>query len=539
MTTQDGEWWRGAVFYQIYPRSFQDSNADGIGDLDGIIQRLDYLNDGTPRSLGVDAIWLSPTFPSPMKDFGYDVSDYEAVHPDFGDLDAMDRLIAACHARGMRLLLDFVPNHSSDQHRWFQEARAARDSAKRDWYIWRDAQPNGYLPNNWIAVFGGPVWTFDVATGQYYLHSFLPEQPDLNWRNPAVEQAMHDVLRFWMRRGIDGFRIDVMGMVLKHPDLPDNPPNPDFTIGQPEHDRLLPLNMVNYPDVYDAVKGIRMVLDEFPGSVTVGEVFGTAEQIGLYYGGADAQGLHLAFNFHLMQQGGTYTRWDAAELRRIVADAEASLPDNAQPCYALANHDRARFVSRHDFDGRGQDRARAAAVLLLGLRSTPFLYYGEEIGMADVDVPPEQQHDPARFLHIGRDPERTPMQWDASAGRGFTTGTPWLPFGAPEINVADQLDDPDSLLSLYREAIHLRKREPALVSGALRVAHGTGEWFAFERLSAAARPVLCVINTATHAASVELPQPYTAVLLATRREGAAMVAGRQLRLGPLAAAWLV
>ena len=538
MATNGVEWWRGAVFYQIYPRSFQDSNGDGIGDLEGIIQRLDYLNDGTERSLGVDAIWLSPTFPSPMKDFGYDVADYDAVHPDFGDLDAMDRLIAGCHARGMRLLLDFVPNHSSDEHQWFQESRAARDSARRDWYIWRDAQPNGYLPNNWIAVFGGPVWTFDVRTGQYYLHSFLPEQPDLNWRNPEVEHAMHQVLRFWMQRGIDGFRIDVMGMVLKHPDLPDNPPNPTFQVGRPEYDRLLPINMVNYPDVYDAVRGIRMVMDEFPRTVTVGEVFGSAEQIGLYYGGPDAEGLHLAFNFHLMEERERYTRWDAAELRRIVTESEATLPANAQPCYALANHDRSRFVSRHNHDGRGQERARASALLLLGLRSTPFLYYGEEIGMADVDVPAEQQHDPARFLHIGRDPERTPMQWDTTLGRGFTTGGPWLPFGALDINVAAQVDDPDSLLALYRAAIHLRKREPALAGGALRVAHSTGEWFAFERMAPGARPVLCAINTATRPVTIDLPEAYRELLLATGRDGAASVADGQLRLGPLAAAWL-
>jgi alpha-glucosidase len=296
--------------------------------------------------------------------------------------------------------------------------------------------------------------------------------------------------------------------------------------------------MVNYPDVYDAVTGIRRVLDEFPDTVTVGEVFGTAEQIGLYYGGPDAEGLHLAFNFNLMQEGELYTRWDAAELRRIVADAEATLPSNAQPCYALANHDRSRFISRHDHDGRGRERARASALLLLGLRTTPFLYYGEESGMTDVEVPPEQQQDPARFLHIGRDPQRTPMQWDATPGRGFTTGTPWLPFGDAATNVKAQIDDPDSLLALYRDAIHLRKREPSLAGGALRVAHSTGDWFAFERLSADARPVLCVINTATHPISVELPEPYSAVLLATRRSKAASVENGQLQLAPLAAAWL-
>ena len=533
------EWWREAVVYQIYPRSFQDSNGDGIGDLQGIIQRLDYLNDGTERSLGVDAIWLSPTYPSPLKDFGYDVADYEDVHPDFGRLSDMDELIAACHARGIRLLLDYVPNHSSDLHRWFVESRASRDNPKRDWYYWRDAQSNGYLPNNWLAVFGGPAWEWDETTGQYYLHSFLKEQPDLNWRNPNVVQAMHDVLRFWMARGIDGFRIDVMGMVLKHPELADNPPNTGFRPGMHEYDRLLHVNMTNYPDVYDAVKGIRRVLDEFPDTVTVGEVFGSAEEIAGYYGDPDAAGLHLAFNFNLLFSDGVFTRWNAAELRAIVRDAEANLPGHAWPCYALANHDRSRFISRHNHDGRGAERARAAALLLLGLRSTPFLYYGEEIGMADVAVPEDMLQDPARFKSTGRDPERTPMQWNDSPGRGFTTGTPWLPFGPEDISVAAQIDDPRSLLAVHRTAIRLRKREPSLRGGALRIMHDVGEWFAFERAAPGARPVFVAINTATTPIDILLPEAYSSVLHATEDSGAAEIGGGMLRLGPLAAAWVV
>lgn len=529
------EWWKRAVFYQIYPRSFQDSNGDGIGDLQGIIDRLDYLNDGTERSLGIDAVWLSPTFPSPMKDFGYDVSDYHDVHPDFGDLATMDRLIEECHRRGIRLLLDFVPNHTSSAHAWFREALEARTSPRRDWYIWRDAKPDGYLPNNWISVFGGPAWTFHDATGQYYLHSFLPEQPDLNWRNPEVVSAMHEVLRFWMRRGIDGFRIDVMGMVLKHPELLDNPPNPDYQPGMPEYTRLRPTNSVNYPDVFGVVKDLRRVFDEFAGSVAVGEVFGPPSVIASYYGSEQAPGLHLNFIFRLIETDTRATPWDAATIGEIVL-AYDDLPDHAQPCYALGNHDRPRFISRHNHDGRGAERARAACLLLLGLRATPFIYYGEEIGMVDVDVPEDKLQDPARFHHPGRDPERTPMQWDATPGRGFTSGTPWLPFGPESINVADQLDDPTSLLSLYRRAIWLRKREPALHAGGFRAIPSVPGTFAFERSVSGARSIYCAINTETDERVVDLGDGHRSLLLATCDD--VRLAGGRLTLPPLGAAWV-
>jgi alpha-glucosidase len=533
------DWWKHAVFYQIYPRSFQDTNGDGIGDLQGIIERLDYLNDGTERSLGVDAIWLSPTFPSPMKDFGYDVADYRDVHPDFGDLRTMDRLIAECHRRGIRVLLDFVPNHTSDQHAWFIESRSSRAAHRRHWYIWRDAKPDGYLPNNWISVFGGPAWTFDDHTGQYYLHSFLAEQPDLNWRNPEVERAMHDVLRFWLSRGVDGFRMDVVGMIIKDAELTDDLPNSDYRPGEPEYHRLHHENSVNYPDVYPAVQRIRTVLEEYPGAMAVGEVFGTAEEIGFYYGPPDSGGLHLAFNFRLILREGRFTPWEAREISFVLAETEGDLPPHAHPCYALGNHDQPRFISRHNADGRGPLRARAAALLLLGVRGTPFIYYGEEIGMQDVEIPEDRMQDPARFHHLCRDPERTPMQWDRSPGRGFTTGEPWLPFGPIEIDVASQLDDPNSLLALYRRAIRIRKQEPALHAGAMCVLPGGDDVVCFERTAEDARPVLCVINTSPHAVRVPLPEGYASVLLSTQLEGAARVCDGVLHLDDLAAAWLV
>jgi alpha-glucosidase len=445
-------------------------------------------------------------------------------------------LIAECHRRGIRVLLDYVPNHSSSEHVWFQEALTSRDSPKRDWYIWRDAKDDGYLPNNWISVFGGPAWTFHDPTGQYYLHSFLPEQPDLNWRNPEVVEAMHDVLRFWLRRGIDGFRIDVMGMVLKHPDLLDNPPNPDYVPGMPEHTRLSTVHSLNYPDVYGAVEGIRQVLNNHEGSVAVGEVFGSPSVIASYYGSSDAPGLHLNFNFRLIGVDQQFLPWDFGQIGEIVS-AYDDMPEHAHPCYALGNHDRSRFISRHNHDGEGVERARASCLLLLALRATPFIYYGEEIGMVDVDVPEDQLQDPARFHHPGRDPERTPMQWDSSDKRGFTSGIPWLPYGPAGTNVAAQGADPDSMLSLYRRAIWTRKREAALHSGgyrAIRAPHGT---FAFERSLDGARSIVCVVNTSSVTSTVPLEVgPWTILLEST--EGIRLTGANDLVLPPLGAAWV-
>ena len=512
----DENWWREGVIYQIYPRSFQDTNGDGIGDLQGIIDRLDYLNDGTDNSLGVDGIWLSPTFPSPMKDFGYDVADYQDVHPDFGDLATMDRLIEECHKRGLRLMLDFVPNHTSDQHPWFIESRSSLDNPKRDWYYWRDPKPDGSRPNNWRAVFGGSTWTMDEETGQYYLHSFLAEQPDLNWRNPEVVEAMHETLRFWLRRGVDGFRIDVVGMILKHPDLADNPSNPKWAPGDHTRLQFLRTHMQNYPDVYDAVKGIRAVIDEFHGAAVVGETSGTFDEIGRFYGGENLDGLHLAFNFHFInQREPVITAWDAVRLNQIIRDAEATVPPGAQPCYAFNNHDRPRIASRLDHDGHGQERARAAALLLLGLRGTPFLYYGEEIGMGDGTIPEHMLQDPARIHTEGRDPERTPMQWEATDGRGFTTGTPWLPFGHETISVAAQVGEADSMLSLYRRALRFRKSSAALRRGKLELLDLGEEIVAFLRTVEGKPPLVVAVNTSLQPRTIALPSGVNEVVLAT------------------------
>lgn len=532
------DWWRRAVFYQIYPRSFQDSNGDGVGDIPGIIDRLDYLNDGTGDSLGVDAIWLSPTFPSPMKDFGYDVSDYCDVHPDFGTMADMDRLIAECHRRGMRLILDYVPNHSSDEHPWFQESRSSLHNPRRDWYYWRDPGPSGEPPNNWRAVFGGSAWEYDTDSGQYYLHSFLKEQPDLNWRNPEVVAAMHNVLRFWLDRGVDGFRIDVMGMLLKHPDMPDNPPNPAWRPGDRDAAQLLWTNNRNHPDVFQAVSGIRKVMDEYPGSVTVGEVFGRPDELAHYYTGAGGvPGLHLAFNFQFIGNDGEDSPWDAARMHRIIARHEAALPPGAQPCYAFGNHDRSRFLTRNNADGRGAERARAAALLLLGLRATPFLYYGEEVGMEDVDIPEDRLLDPSRFHWEARDPERTPMPWEGTPGRGFSAAEPWLPYGPAGINVSGQLRDTGSLLSLYRRALRVRRAEPALHSGSCTLQPEDPDVLSFRRDGQGGRSILVAVNTSAAARTVTLPRPGR-VLVASYEGDHGGPASAAIVLPPLGAAWV-
>ena len=539
MTLAGGaDWWRRAVFYQVYPRSFQDTNGDGIGDLQGIIDRLDYLNDGTDRSLGIDAIWLSPTYPSPMKDFGYDVSDYCDVSPEFGDLTTMDRLIAESHRRGIRVLLDYVPNHTSDLHPWFIEARQLRESPKRDWYVWRDARPDGALPNNWRSVFGGSAWEYDVGTAQYYLHSFLVEQPDLNWRNPEVVAAMHNVLRFWLGRGVDGFRIDVVGMILKHPGLADNVEDPVWEPGA-AFSRYLSQNNRNYPDVFEAVRGIRSVLDEFPGTMAVGEVSGTAEELAHFYGDSALDGLQLAFNFRLIcEVEPTPTPWTAEAIRRVVNASEAVLPAGAQPCFALNNHDQPRFISRHDSDGHGRDRARGAVLLLLGHRSTPFLYYGEEVGMGNVDIPEERLRDPARILTIGRDPERTPMQWDGTESRGFSEAEPWLPYGPRTTNVADQVDAPDSMLSLYRRALRVRHDQRVLTEGTYHECAAPDGVFAFMREAAGSAPVFVVVNTTGEAVTVRPFDSPCEVLVASDLSRERYFADGDVTVEAFGAAWV-
>lgn len=491
-----GDWWRQGVFYQIYPRSFQDSNGDGIGDLPGVTSRLDHLNDGTSRSLGIDAIWLSPFYPSPMADYGYDVADYCDVAPEYGTLADFDELLRQAHRRGIRVLVDFVPNHTSDRHPWFLASRSSRADPHRDWYVWRDPKPDGSPPNNWRSIFRavGPAWTFDRATGQYYLHSFLPQQPDLDWWSPAVRGAMHDVLRFWLDRGVDGFRIDVAHKMARDPELRDNPTEMDNGGAA-----RLQRRDEDWPEVHVILREFRGLLDAYGDRMAVGEV-GIYDPARLVrYFGEALDELHLAFNFAFLVQP-----WEADAFRRTVELTERTLPAGAWPTYTLSNHDNPRARSRYDpGDGSGAGRARLAAMLLLTLRGTPFLYAGEEIGQADGQVPPARVVD-----RDGRDPERTPLQWDGTPGAGFTSGEPWLPIG-PEagcVNVAAQRDDPRSILSLYRRLIWYRRTSAALRWGTFRTMGRDPAVFAYLREAESER-LLVALNFSRGPATWSGPGP--------------------------------
>jgi alpha-glucosidase len=514
-------WWRDGVVYQIYPRSFMDSNGDGVGDLEGVRRRLDHL-----VWLGVDALWLSPCFPSPMADFGYDVADYCDVDPRFGTLADFDRLLADAHARGLRVLLDLVPNHTSSAHPWFVESRASRAGAKRDWYVWRDPKPDGSPPNNWLANFGGPAWSFDAATEQYYLHSFLPEQPDLNWRNPDVVRAMHDVVRFWFERGVDGFRIDVVHRIAKDPKLRDNPVlDPARGYGGQRH-----LHDENHPDVHRLLRGLRRLANRYPERAYVGEVFlMNPAEVARYYGKNDE--LHLAFNFSFL-----YAPWSAEAFRRETLRFQRLVGRRGWPDHVLSNHDAPRHASRFDHETLGDARARLAALMLLTLRGTPFLYQGEEIGMRNVPVPPEKLQDPLAFrLHpkLSRDPSRTPLPWEPGPGAGFTTGEPWLPVGpdAAFRNVAAQRGDPASLLQLYRALLDLRRRTPALARGAFRVRRAPKGVFAYERSEGGRRAVVA-LNFGDGAAAVSLGRGRVAEGLHTRPGAAPPERLGRVVLGP-------
>lgn len=464
-------WWRTGAIYQIYPRSFRDANDDGIGDLEGIRRRLDYL-----VWLGVDAIWISPIYPSPMRDFGYDVTDYCGIDPIFGSLEDCDRLLAEAHAHGLKVILDFVPNHTSDQHPWFAASRRSRADPKRDWYIWRDGAPGGGPPNNWISNFGGGAWTFDEPTGQYYYHAYLAEQPDLNWRNPQVAEAMHAALRFWLRRGVDGFRVDVIWHLIKDAALRDNPPNPAWTPKDPEIERLLPIHSADQPEAHGVIAGMRRVLEEFGDRVLIGEIYLPLARLVAYYG-ENLSGAHLPFNFQLLQ-----TPWSAQTLAKLIEDYEAALPEGGWPNWVLSNHDRPRIAARV-----GPEQARVAAMLLLTLRGAPTLYYGDELGIGDVDIAPHLIRDPwakrEPGLGVGRDPARTPMQWDATAFAGFSTHEPWLPLTPDHHtrNVARMSEEPSSILSLVRRLLHYRRDHASLSSGTWRRLDCGGDLLAFER----------------------------------------------------------
>ncbi|WP_026464561.1 alpha-amylase family glycosyl hydrolase [Adhaeribacter aquaticus] len=464
-------WWQQGIIYQIYPRSYQDSNADGVGDLKGIISRLDYI-----KELGIKAIWVSPVFPSPMADFGYDISDYKNIHPLFGNLNDFDQLLQEVHARDMKLILDFVPNHSSDQHPWFIESRSSRNNPKRDWYIWKDPKPDGSEPNNWQSMFGGSAWQWDGNTSQYYYHSFLKEQPDLNWRNPDVQYAMLDVMRFWFNKGIDGFRIDVLWHLMKDPEFRDNPVNPDYRPGQPSFNKYIQVNNSDGPDVLEVVRRMRMLTNVHKDRVLIGEIYLPLDKLMKYYGQHN-KGVHLPFNFLLLS-----LPWEADKIAASITQYEAALPPNGWPNWVLGNHDQVRIASRV-----GLAQARIAAMLLLTLRGTPTIYYGDEIGMHDVPIPEEEVQDPQGLnmpeLNVSRDPARTPMQWSEYRYAGFSPHKPWLrlPDNYKRLNVSVQEGRRLSMLNLYKRLISFRQKEPALMVGSYTQVYADKQQLAFLR----------------------------------------------------------
>jgi alpha-glucosidase len=520
MTALDSiKWWQQAVFYQIYPRSFADGNGDGIGDFPGMLARLDYL-----RALGIDAIWLSPHYPSPFLDCGYDIADYTDVGPEYGSLDDFSAFLHAAHARGIRVILDLVLNHSSDQHPWFLESRSSRANPKRDWYIWRDGQ-NGDAPNNWASIFGGPAWEYDAQTDQYYYHAFLKEQPDLNWRNPAVKQAMWDVARFWLDRGVDGFRLDAISTIFEHPDLPNHAlalaPSDFYNanlLDLADYQQLM-LFQTQQPGLHELMQELRALVDEYPGDrVLVGEDEDVA-----FHGTGDDE-LHLVFNFPLMR----FERLLPAHIRANQAMRLAELPPGAWPCNTLGNHDTPRTWNRYGDGANDAALARLHAALMLTLKGTPFLYNGEEIGMTNLTLAsPDQLRDTAATHHyrqmverLGiapdtafqavaaatRDRCRSPLQWSAAPNAGFSPPgvAPWLPVNpnyAAGVNVADQERDPAALLAFYRRLIALRQATPALVAGDYHALHQHSEaYLAFLRHDAASgQTCLVILNFADEA----------------------------------------
>jgi alpha-glucosidase len=455
-------WWRDGVLYQIYPRSYMDTNGDGIGDLRGITQRLDHL-----AWLGVDGIWLDPITVSPNKDWGYDVADYCDVDRALGSLTDADELIAEAAEHGIRVLLDLVPNHSSDQHPWFVDAKSSRSSRHRDWYVWADPKPDGSVPNNWLMAFDPrvPAWTFDEASGQYYLNQFLSTQPDLNWWNQDVRDAFHDILRFWFDRGVAGFRIDVCHSIVKDKELRDNPPatKDDHWWVQLTGQQRDVYNACR-PEVHDVLRDWRHIADGYdPHRILIGETYVfEPDQLASFYGNGDE--LNLAVNFKLL-----HARLRAEEMRGAIEESEKYLPASAWPVWTGGNHDNHRFASRWCDDK--PEKIRAALVMLMGLRGTPFLYYGDEIGMPDTEIPESRVLDPVGVFHgarVGRDPERTPMHWTAEPGAGFSTPgvEPWLPYGDYQAcNVAAQRNEPGSILTLTRDLIRLRRDSDDLRRG--------------------------------------------------------------------------
>jgi alpha-glucosidase len=470
-------WWQRGVIYQIAVPSFADSDADGMGDLPGVLGRLDYLR-GTAESLGVNAIWLTPIHASPMRDFGYDVADYRALNPRLGSIDDLRDLLRASHDRGLRVLMDLALNHTSDEHPWFVESRSSRTNPKREWYVWRDGRAPGKPPNRWRAAVEGSAWQYDATTEQYYYHAFLPFQPDLNWRNPAVRAELFDVVRYWLEEGVDGFRLDLVNFLFEDELLRDNP----FKLGLRPYLAQHHLHDFSQPESIETVRQLRDIVNEYPERALLGEIFSDRPGDTIAFLGDGTDALHLAFYVDFIRQP-----WRARDFRRSVDWLESRLPVRAWPCYYLNNHDLPRSHSRLGTRAHGDARARVAAAMLLTLRGTPILYYGEELGMPTSDIPREAMDDPIgrKFwpFRVGRDGARTPMHWSAESNAGFTDGTPWMPVDPSysQRNVAAQSTDERSLLSWYRRLIALRSATPALHSGSYRGVDSHRDVFAYVR----------------------------------------------------------
>ncbi|HYB64650.1 MAG TPA: alpha-amylase family glycosyl hydrolase [Steroidobacteraceae bacterium] len=484
-------WWRGAVIYHIYPRSFADSNGDGIGDLPGITARLEYV-----ASLGVDAIWLSPFFTSPMKDFGYDISDYCDVDPIFGTLTDFDRLLARAHELGLRVVIDQVLSHTSDQHPWFRESRVSRDNPRADWYVWADPRADGTPPNNWQSQFGGSAWTWDARRRQYFMHNFLPQQPDLNVHNPAVQEALFQSMRFWFERGVDGFRLDAINHAMHDRQLRDNPPAlPGGRPPRRSSDFQQPLHNRSQPEMIPFLERIRVLTEEYGGRFTVAEIGGEGAESDMPAYTQGSQRLHTAYGFNFL-----YADTLSPALVRRAMDAWPDTAGTGWPSWAFSNHDAPRAVSRWAAPADRGAVARFAMLLLLTLRGNVFLYQGEELGLPQAQIPFEDLRDPEAIanwpLTLGRDGARTPMPWLAAAPQaGFTTGKPWLPLGAghAELAVQAQQHDAHSTLNLTRHLLAFRRRHAALRAGSLRFLDAPEPLLAFERRMGGVR-LLCLFN---------------------------------------------
>lgn len=501
------------ALYQIYPRSFFDSDDDGVGDLEGIIRKLDYIK-GTPESVGFDAIWLSPFFTSPMADFGYDISNYRDVDPIFGNLNDFTRLIREAHARDIRVMIDYVPNHTSDQHEWFKESRSDMHNPKRDYYVWADPAPDGGPPNNWQSLFFGSAWEFDETTGQYYLHSFLKEQPDLNWENPVVRGEMKNVLRFWMELGVDGFRADAVWCISKDPEMKDNPPDLSYTGDPHDFGAFIHKNSKQGPNLFTYLSELTDVVAEYEDRRIIfeyyaDEKFGSfVDQFRPFYTEID-NNVGLPFNFE-----GIHQSWSAESYGAFLAQFQSIMEPGDTPIYCFGNHDQTRIVTKY-----GRRQARMIALMQLTLPGLPTIYNGDEIGMEDGQIEPHEVRDPSAGQNAmgSRDPQRTPMQWSSEDNAGFTQGEPWLPIAKTfrSYNVKSELTDPESYLSLYSMLLHLRRVDRVLIDGQFDIIDIVDDMLVYRR-SGDDKNYFVVMNFSSDSRSAKIP--YGDVLFLTNKD---------------------